>query len=57
VKAPALDPLTLPVLAHTLGLPAIPGFAQAARPAWIIPSGDAGDNSTYVAKTFSFKEE
>jgi Peptidase family M28 len=54
VKAPALDSLKLRVVAHTLGLPAIPGFTYAARPDWIIPISDSGDNSTWVAKTFSF---
>jgi len=57
VKAPALDSLTLRVVAHTLGLPAIPDFTYAARPAWIIPSAESGDNSTWVAKTFSFEKE
>jgi len=54
VKAPALNSLKLRVVAHTLGLPTIPGFTYAARPPWIIPSADSGDNSTWVAKTFSF---
>ncbi|MEI8190469.1 MAG: hypothetical protein WCI75_12205, partial [candidate division NC10 bacterium] len=57
VKAPALDSLTLRVVAHTLGLPTIPGFTYAARPAWIIPIAESGDNSTWVAKTFSFEKE
>ena len=57
VKAPALDSLRLRVVAHTLGLPAIPGFTYAARPDWIIPVSESGDNSTWVAKTFSFEKE
>jgi hypothetical protein len=57
VKAPALDSLRLRVVAHTLGLPAIPGLTYAARPDWIIPTWDSGDNSTWVAKTFSFGRE
>jgi len=57
VKARHPHSLTLRVLAHTLGLPAIPGFAYEGRPAWIIPNSEAGDNSTYVAKTFSFTKE
>ena len=57
VKAPALDSLALRVVAHTLGLPTIPGFTYVARPAWIIPTTDPGDNSTWVAKTFSFGKE
>jgi hypothetical protein len=55
VKAPALDSLRLRVVAHTLGLPAIPGFTYAARPGWISPILESGDNSTWVAKTFSFE--
>ena len=57
VKAPALDSLKLRVVAHTLGLPAIPGFTYTARPDWIIPIAESGDNSTWVAKTFSFGKE
>jgi hypothetical protein len=57
VKAPGHDSLTLRVVAHTLGLPAIPGFTYAARPDWIVPITESGDNSTYVAKTFSFGKE
>ena len=57
VKAPGLDSLKLRVLAFTLGLPTIPGFTYAARPAWIIPSADTGQNSTWVAKTFAFGKE
>ena len=57
VEAPGLDSLTLRVVAHTLGLPTIPGFTYAARPDWIIPSADSGDNSTWVVKTFSFGKE
>ena len=57
VEAPALDSLTLRVVAHTLGLPTIPDFTYAARPAWIIPNTDSGSNSTWVVKTFSFGKE
>jgi hypothetical protein len=57
VKAPALDSLTLRAVAHTLGLPTIPDFTYAARPAWIIPSAEGGDNSTWVVKTFTFEKE
>jgi hypothetical protein len=57
VKAPALDSLTLRVVAHTLGLPTIPGVTYAGRPPWIIPDIGGGDNSTWVVKTFSFAKE
>jgi len=57
VKAPGRDSLTLHVVAHTLGLPTIPGFTYTARPAWIIPSADSDTASTWVAETFSFEKE
>jgi hypothetical protein len=49
--------LKLRVMAQTLGLPAIPGFTYAARPDWIVPSGDYWANSTWVAKTVSLAKE
>ena len=57
VKAPGRRSLKLRVMAQTLGLPTIPGFTYAARPDWIVPSGEYWANSTWVATTVSLGEE
>jgi hypothetical protein len=57
VESPGLSSLTLRVLDHTFGLPTLPGFSYTPRPAWIIPDLDWVNDSTIVAKTFSFEKE
>lgn len=54
VKTRKLDVLKLRVVQHTLGLPAIPDVTYVDRPAWIIPTAESGENSTWVAKSFTF---
>jgi len=49
--------LKLRVMAQTLGLPTTPGFTYKPRPDWIVPNEDYWANTTWVAKTFSLREE
>jgi hypothetical protein len=51
------DSLRLRVMAQTLGLPTVAGFTYAARPDWIVPSGEFWANSSWVVKTISLAKE
>jgi hypothetical protein len=55
VALPAAEPLTVTVQDQRPGLPAIPGFTIAPRPAWMAPAplADVAD-STLVRRTFRF---
>jgi hypothetical protein len=57
VKAPGRRALKLRVMAQTLGLPTIPAFTYAARPDWIVPSGEYWANCTWVTTTVSLGKE
>jgi hypothetical protein len=54
VEAPGQDSLKLRVVSISSGLPALPGFNYAPRPAWIIP---VSEDATDAAKTFVFEKE